>query len=73
MAKLALRSVKPDDKPTPEQAWLASYRREQAAVDAIASERVTRQALKPLVMEKMNLWGMTDKMLADELERTRAR
>lgn len=69
MAKPTLRAVEPDDQPTPEQAWLASYRREMALLDQAQAERASRQALKPDVMRNLSLWGMGDQMLARELER----
>lgn len=73
MAKPHLRAVRNDEKPDAKVAWLASYRREQEALAVIAKERTLRPSLKREVMAAMNLWGMTDIMLAAEVERANAR
>lgn len=67
--KPALRSVR-NDEPTPSQAWLASWRREQDALTIAANERAARRSLKPLVMGQMSKWGMSDCGMAAELERS---
>ena len=68
-AKPQLRAVPDGAEPTASDLWLASYRREQEAMETVLAERAARQALKPLVMSAMNQWGMSDQMLARELGR----
>ncbi len=72
MRKAVLRAV--DTAETPEltpkevqEAWLANYRMEEAALAIAAEARRSRPPLKFKVMESMMLWGMTDKMLAERI------
>lgn len=73
MAKPALRSVKPDDQPTPAQAWLALYRRRQAleAELALVNKGMAMNRLAALDCLPNVTCGLRDDQLARELENGR--
>lgn len=71
MAKPALRSVKPDEQPTPAQAWLALYRRKVAldAELALVKNGMALNRLAALRALPNVTCGLRDDQLARELER----
>lgn len=73
--KPALRSVKPDETPTPAQAWLALYRRKVALEGDLAMVNTGMRLNRLLALKALPnvTCGLPDDQLARELEAVNAR
>lgn len=67
--KPALRSVKPDEKPTPAQAWLSLSAEIRMCEQRLFRLQSERRSLKPEIMRGMRKWGLSDELVTAELER----